>query len=229
MRGPRWSGLAARRLRIMAEPVLTPMRSSVCASACPKRRRGRFQFLVAAMWLFPFAYPSRAAPSKSASVGGLILPQIQRLAAEAGVTIDGKAVACVDIRTGSSFEYRAQHLLSSGVIDQNWIPDSTECCLGSPEGIREHVIPDGAGGAYAAWVDSRLEEPDIYLQRFTACGEAVAGWPSGGSTSARAGASHSFPGRALRTCPCATFSARGFATCTSSSRWRTPCGTTSGT
>ena len=91
MRGPRWSWLAARRLRIMAEPVLTPMRSSVGASACPKRRRGRFQFLVAAMWMFPFANPSGAAPSKSASVGGLILPQIQRLAAEASVTIDGRS------------------------------------------------------------------------------------------------------------------------------------------
>jgi hypothetical protein len=108
------------------------------------------------------------------------VPPIQRLAAEATVTADGKAVECVDIRTGASFEYRAQHLLPSGAIDENWAPDSTECCLGSPEGIREHVIPDGAGGAYAAWVDSRLEEPDIYLQRLTACGEAVSGWPLGG-------------------------------------------------
>jgi hypothetical protein len=123
---------------------------------------------------------SRATPSKGSSSGGLVLPPIQRLAAEASVAADGKAVQCVDIRTGTSFEYRAQHLLPSGAIDQNWISDSTECCLGSPEGIREHVIPDGAGGSYAAWVDSRLEEPDIYLQRFTACGEAISGWPLGG-------------------------------------------------
>jgi len=102
------------------------------------------------------------------------------MAAEAVVGTDGRPVECLDIRTGLSFEYRAQHLLSSGVIDEGWMPDTAQCCLGSPEGVREHVVPDGAGGAFAAWVDSRLEEPDIYLQHFTACGEPVEGWPSGG-------------------------------------------------
>ena len=31
------------------------------------------------------------------------------------------------------------------------------------------VVPDGAGGAYVAWVDSRLGAPDIYLTRLTSC------------------------------------------------------------
>jgi len=139
-----------------------------------------FRLLAVALCAVFSAELSEAAPSKGSPPGGLVLPPIQRLAAEANGAVDGKAVECVDIRTGSPFEYRAQHLLPSGAIDETWAPDSTECCLGSPEGIREHVIPDGAGGAYAAWVDSRLEEPDIYLQRFTACGEAVSGWPLGG-------------------------------------------------
>ena len=93
---------------------------------------------------------------------------------------DGRAVECVDIRTGSLFEYRAQHLLSSGAIDESWVPDTSNCCLGSPEGIREHVIPDGQGGSYAAWVHSQRDEPDIFLQRFNDCGEVAPGWPPGG-------------------------------------------------
>ena len=99
-----------------------------------------------------------AAPTKGGSAGGLVLPPIQRLAVEASVPAAGKAVACVDIRSGLAFEYRAQHLLSSGAIDESWAPDTTACCLGSPEGIRDHVVPDGAGGSYAAWVDSRRDE-----------------------------------------------------------------------
>ena len=122
---------------------------------------------------------SPAASSKAASPGGLVLPPIQRLVAEA-TAVNGKVVQCVDIRTGSAFQYRAQHLLPSGAIDEAWTPDTTQCCLGSPEGIRERVVQDDAGGAYAAWVDSRLEEPDIYLQRFSACGDTVSGWLRGG-------------------------------------------------
>ena len=122
---------------------------------------------------------SDAAPSKVAPPGGLVIPPIQRLVADA-TAVNGRLVECVDIRTGSAFQYRAQHLLPSGAIDESWTPDTSQCCLGSPEGIRERVVADGAGGSYAAWIDSRLEEPDIYLQRFTACGDTVSGWLRGG-------------------------------------------------
>ncbi|MGH7742946.1 MAG: hypothetical protein ACRENS_13100, partial [Candidatus Eiseniibacteriota bacterium] len=94
--------------------------------------------------------------------------------------IHGQAVWCLDARTGTAFEYQAQHLLSSGLIDAGWAPDSTHLCLGSAEGVHDLVVPDGSGGAYVAWVDDRLVAPDIYLTRFTASGSVAAGWPDGG-------------------------------------------------
>ena len=143
-------------------------------------RKNHAALMVAAIGAAVSAVASHAATPKRASPGGLILPPIQRMAAEANGAADGRPVECVDIRSGLTFEYRAQHLLGSGAIDEYWVPDTTSCCLGSPEGIREHVVPDGAGGAYAAWVHAERDEPDIYLQRFTACGDAADGWPAGG-------------------------------------------------
>ena len=87
---------------------------------------------------------------------------------------------CTDARTGTPFEFQAQHLLSSGLVDLSWSPDSSQLCLGSADGIHNLLVPDGVGGAYVAWVDSRLGAPDIYLTRLTISGTTAAGWPEGG-------------------------------------------------
>ena len=94
--------------------------------------------------------------------------------------IIGQPVPCMDARTGAPFEFEAQHLLSSGLVDLSWSPDSSQLCLGSADGIHNLLVPDGSGGAYVAWVDSRLGAPDIYLTRLTISGTTATVWPEGG-------------------------------------------------
>ena len=86
----------------------------------------------------------------------------------------------MDARTGTAFEFEAQHLLSTGLVELGWSPDSSQLCLGSADGIHNLLVPDGSGGAYLAWVDSRLGAPDIYLTRLTISGATATGWPEGG-------------------------------------------------
>ncbi|MGH3055992.1 MAG: hypothetical protein ACRDL7_13540, partial [Gaiellaceae bacterium] len=128
----------------------------------------------------PQSEPSiRITPS---SIGGRAIGRAPTPGAneQTSVQISGHPVWCTDARTGNAFEYQAQHLFSSGLIDATWAPDSTQLCLGSAEGVHDLVVPDGSGGAYVAWVDARLVAPDIYLTRFTASGSVAAGWPDGG-------------------------------------------------
>jgi len=42
------------------------------------------------------------------------------------------------------------------------------------------VMPDGAGGVFIVWRDSRGGNDDIYLQRLTAAGAVAGGWPVNG-------------------------------------------------
>jgi hypothetical protein len=95
-------------------------------------------------------------------------------------TTDVTAVSCVDVRTGTAFEFHARHLLVTGTIDSSWSPGAGQLCLGSLEGLQRNVVPDGQGGAYVGWVDNRSTDPDIVLQRFTASAERAAGWPLDG-------------------------------------------------
>src|SRR5260221_2198395 len=92
----------------------------------------------------------------------------------------GQPIQCLDARTGSLYEYRAQHVFSSGAVDDSWSPDSFQHCIGSSGGAWNHLVSDGLGGVYAAWVDSRVGDPDIYVQHFGANGDTASGWPAGG-------------------------------------------------
>jgi hypothetical protein len=42
------------------------------------------------------------------------------------------------------------------------------------------TVPDGTGGVYVAWEDTRDGLPDIYLLRVTNAGAAASGWPASG-------------------------------------------------
>lgn len=95
-------------------------------------------------------------------------------------SLPGVAIECTDVRTGSPFAFRAQRVLLGGAVDHAWQPDSTRRCLGSFDGLRQRMVPDGEGGAYVGWVDSRAGDADIYLQRFAASGEVAQGWPGDG-------------------------------------------------
>jgi len=42
------------------------------------------------------------------------------------------------------------------------------------------MLPDGAGGAFYAWTDKRGGTEDVYVQRLSASGAVVVGWPASG-------------------------------------------------
>jgi hypothetical protein len=102
------------------------------------------------------------------------------VATGAGSNLPGQPMDCFDIQTGATVEFRARHLFSSGALDDEWAPDTTQRCAGSANGLSEQPISDGQGGTYYAWVDSRGLEPDIYLQHLTATGDTCVGWPRTG-------------------------------------------------
>src|SRR5438128_2743408 len=63
-----------------------------------------------------------------------------------------------------------------------WIPGGVPVCLSGAVDY-PHMAPDGAGGAWVAWRDSRdyaSTREDIYLQHLTASGDVALGWPPNG-------------------------------------------------
>ncbi len=100
----------------------------------------------------------------------------------------GVAVPCQDVQTGFAFSLRAQRVLHSGSVDAGWIPVGTPC-VGSGTGLFSSVAPDGEGGSYVSWVDSKHADADIYLQRFGTDGMRRDGWPEGGVAVCSAGRS----------------------------------------
>src|SRR5262245_38665929 len=67
---------------------------------------------------------------------------------------------------------------------QVWSP-STGVSVCGPDCVASNylVCPDGEGGAYVAWTESRdypVTDDDAYVQRITALGQVAPGWPLGG-------------------------------------------------
>lgn len=82
-------------------------------------------------------------------------------------------------------EIRAQRIGLDGTA--GWGPDGVVVCS-DPGGRRypPRVLPDGAGGAFVCWVDSRFAsgwweyEKEVFVQRVGSDGAVAAGWPADG-------------------------------------------------
>ena len=71
---------------------------------------------------------------------------------------------------------------AAGVSRAAWAPDGTHLTLAPFAQISPALAPDGAGGAFAAWVDSRSGfGSDIFAQRISATGTIPAGWQPNGN------------------------------------------------
>ena len=72
----------------------------------------------------------------------------------------------------------------AGARAQIWNPSSGVPVCGSDcVGYEAWIAPDGEGGVYVAWTESRdypSTDDDAYLQRITASGLVAPGWPPGG-------------------------------------------------
>jgi len=70
----------------------------------------------------------------------------------------------------------------AGVGRAAWAPDGTRLTVAPLAQISAALAPDGAGGAFAAWVDSRAGNgSDIYAQRINGAGTIPAGWQADGN------------------------------------------------
>ena len=95
-------------------------------------------------------------------------------------SLAGRVVHCVDFRSGDPLDIHAQRVTSTGAIDAGWAPEAGRLCVGTASEVASVKVPDGAGGAIVAWVDTRIEEGDVYAQHLLASGAATPGWPAHG-------------------------------------------------
>jgi hypothetical protein len=87
------------------------------------------------------------------------------------------AVSYLPDEPGSSVDIWLQHIDSEG---QTAWSDSGKLVLSSPhdEGS-PRLVPDGEGGVYMVWIDSRIPNGSVFMQRFDSLGQAM--WdPAGG-------------------------------------------------
>jgi hypothetical protein len=97
----------------------------------------------------------------------------------------GAIVVWVDWR-GKDADLYAQHVLASGAPDSAWPAQGRALCTAKGDQWGSSCVPDGAGGALAAWQDHRLGDPsergEIYAQHVTARRVLDPAWPADGRT-----------------------------------------------
>ncbi|MBN2407778.1 MAG: T9SS type A sorting domain-containing protein [Elusimicrobia bacterium] len=99
----------------------------------------------------------------------------------AAIASDGEHGAIIvwqDYRDGEVSCVYAQRIDKDGHI--RWTADGVALCNESGDQEEPAIVPDGAGGAIIAWMDSRAGLYDIYAQRVDADGNLK--WAAGGST-----------------------------------------------
>ena len=86
----------------------------------------------------------------------------------------GAIIVWEDLRSGTSFDLYAQHLLASGVVDPAWPVDGRAIAVAAGDQFAPVITTDNAGGAIVAWRDRRNGvDDDIFVQRVNAGGNAV--------------------------------------------------------
>ena len=86
----------------------------------------------------------------------------------------GAIIVWEDLRSGTSFDLYAQHVLASGVVDPVWPVDGRAIAVAAGDQFTPVITTDGAGGAIMAWRDARNGvDDDVFAQRITAGGNVV--------------------------------------------------------
>lgn len=94
----------------------------------------------------------------------------------------GMVIAWMDDRSGTTGrDIYAHRVLASGALDSRWPANGLAVC--AQAGAQEYptALPDGAGGAFIAWSDSRGgTSVDLYLHHVRGDGTLDPAWPAGG-------------------------------------------------
>jgi hypothetical protein len=85
---------------------------------------------------------------------------------------------------GGTRDLYVSRVTSSGAIASGWPATGLAVAVATGEQTEHVVTPDGAGGLLVTWSDARTgpiqDVRDIRLQRLTAAGAPVSGWPADG-------------------------------------------------
>ncbi len=93
----------------------------------------------------------------------------------------GALVAWEDYTQPSASDIYAQRVTAEGEIPPGWPPNGVPVCSATSFQLNPKVAPDGAGGAFVVWEDTRSgSTEDVYAQHVTASGAVALGWEPNG-------------------------------------------------
>jgi hypothetical protein len=118
---------------------------------------------------------------------GLAIARGPRDEGNAVMVTDGARGALIALteayRGGEGFyvsDIYAHHLLASGTLDPDWPSRGLPVCT-APGDQGGQIMPDGSGGAFAVWSDTRSDQYyEIYAQHVLASGNVDPAWPIDG-------------------------------------------------
>jgi hypothetical protein len=94
-----------------------------------------------------------------------------------------------DARTGSTIDLHAQRISAAGAVQ--WSANGVALCSATADLRFPVITSDGAGGAIAAWYDSRTGGYDVYAQRISAAGAVQ--WTASGVPLCTASGEQQYP------------------------------------
>ena len=95
----------------------------------------------------------------------------------------GAFIVWQDQRNGTSdYGVYMQRVTRDGTLAGGWPQNGIAVCDTVRNQDAPQLVPDGAGGVYAVWVDTRADaaNSDIYARRVQADGTSAPGWPATG-------------------------------------------------
>ncbi len=116
-------------------------------------------------------------PEGGLRVCGAAGDQVEPVAISDGT--GGAAIYWSDLRSGNSDIY-AVGVDAGGILRPGWSKDGNPICAAPGEQGQLRVVPDGQGGAYLSWLDSRAGTPQTYAIRVSSAGAPWPGWLANG-------------------------------------------------
>lgn len=92
----------------------------------------------------------------------------------------GGAIAVWQDYRRNSYDIYAQRLLADGSTASGWKVGGVPVCTAAGHQHAPRLAPDGEGGAFIAWWDTRGLSYDVYAQRLLSNGSIAPGWPAKG-------------------------------------------------
>jgi FlgD Ig-like domain len=118
-------------------------------------------------------------PADGAAVCTAAHDQISPMVAPDGS--GGAIVTWQDLRSDTSYDIYAQHVLASGTADPAWPNGGRALCIAVHDQINPRIVSDGSGGAIVSWQDRRYgTDYYIYAQHVLFSGAVDPAWPDSG-------------------------------------------------